>query len=49
MNKNKLRHGKGIMNWPDGSKYDGDFRNDLSEGRGIFYHANGDIYLGEYV
>ena len=43
-----IKHGKGTQNWHDGAKYDGDWRNGMAEGKGVFYHANGDIYTGEF-
>jgi len=29
--------GKGIFKWPDGRRYEGDYRDDKKEGKGIFY------------
>ena len=30
-------------------KYEGDFKNDLFEGKGIYYYANGDRVMGNYL
>lgn len=43
-----VQHGTGTQVWPDGKKYEGDFRDGLAHGRGTLTHANGDIYMGEY-
>ena len=43
-----LKHGYGVQMWPDGAKYEGDWRNGMAEGQGTFYHANGDVYTGEF-
>ena len=32
----------------DNGKYIGEWNNDIKEGKGIFYHNNGDIYDGEF-
>lgn len=40
------RDGLGIQFWPDGSKYEGMWRNDKANGKGRMTHANGDIYEG---
>jgi len=29
-------HGKGVFNWPDGKKYDGEYLQDKKHGYGIF-------------
>ena len=29
--------GKGILYYNDGGRYEGEFKNDLGEGKGIFY------------
>ena len=43
-----IKHGKGEQIWHDGAKYNGDWRNGMAEGQGTFYHANGDVYTGEF-
>lgn len=42
----KMRTGKGIITWFDGSKYEGYFKNNLLHGRGRLIHSNGEIYEG---
>ena len=44
-----MMHGKGIYNWPDGRKYDGQFVNDKREGFGLFTWADGRKYEGHWV
>jgi len=34
------------MLWPDGSKYEGMWKNGKANGRGRMTHANGDVYEG---
>lgn len=43
-----VQHGKGLQLWPDGKKYEGDFRDGMKHGKGTDTHANGDYYIGEY-
>jgi hypothetical protein len=42
------RDGVGIQFWPDGSKYEGMWRNDKANGKGRMTHANGDTYTGQW-
>ena len=44
-----LRHGRGVQNWTDGSKYEGYWKNDMANGRGRLIHADGDVYEGEWL
>ena len=44
-----VQHGTGTQTWPDGKKYEGDFREGMLHGRGTLTHKNGDIYMGEYL
>ena len=46
--KDNNRHGRGILLWPDGSKYTGQWRNNYASGKGKLIHSNGDIYEGEW-
>jgi len=41
-------HGKGIYNWADGRKYDGEYENDLKHGYGIETNYDGSIYKGSW-
>ena len=43
-----LAHGKGIMNWSNGSIYDGDWVADNRSGKGVFTWPNGDRYEGNW-
>lgn len=45
--QNGERHGYGIQIWPDGSKYEGNWRDDIRQGRGRLTNAEGDIYDGK--
>ena len=47
--KTNKRDGIGVMIWPDGSRYDGQWKNDLPNGYGRLIHADGDIYIGHWV
>ena len=42
------REGVGIQFWPDGSKYEGMWKNDKACGKGRMTHSNGDIYEGTW-
>ena len=46
---NAVRHGKGKQIWPDGSIYEGYWRDDQVEGYGRLIHADGDYYEGEWL
>ena len=43
-----MRHGNGTQTWPDGSKYEGDWKNDKANGKGRYVHANGSVYTGNW-
>ena len=36
------------MYYHDGDRYEGDFKNDKQEGKGIYYYPNGDRMMGDY-
>ena len=42
--KGENRHGYGIQLWPDGAKYEGHWNDNKAEGKGTFWHAEGDVY-----
>ncbi|XP_041913548.1 ankyrin repeat and MYND domain-containing protein 1 isoform X2 [Alosa sapidissima] len=42
------RNGLGVQEWPDGSKYEGEFVNDLKHGVGVYSWPNGEIYEGSF-
>lgn len=41
-------HGKGVMTYGDGSRYEGDFKYGKKSGRGSRFFASGDRYIGEF-
>lgn len=41
----KQRHGKGKQYWPDGSFYEGFWKNNNANGYGRLIHADGDAYV----
>ena len=47
--KGTIRHGKGIQIWPDGSMYEGWWRDNKADGKGRLIHGNGDVYEGMWV
>ena len=46
--KGTYPQGRGVYEWPDGSKYEGDWLNGKPEGEGRFEYACGAIYVGEW-
>lgn len=38
----------GIMCYPNGDKYDGEWKEDMKEGKGRVKYANGDSFDGEF-
>lgn len=40
--------GRGIMTWPDGSKYEGEFKMGKMDGEGTKFMANGNKYIGQF-
>lgn len=48
-NSSGEKHGKGIQIWPDGSKYEGEWVNNKTNGFGRLIHANGDYYEGNWA
>ena len=36
------------MYWNDGSIYEGDWKNNRKEGKGLFYYNNGDRQMGDF-
>ena len=47
-NKTKLKHGFGTQMWPDNAKYVGEWADGKAEGKGTFYHSNGDVFEGMF-
>jgi hypothetical protein len=46
--KNYQDLNNGIMTFANGDKYNGEWKNDIIEGKGVFIWANGDIYEGRW-
>lgn len=44
-----MRHGVGNCSWPDGSRYRGDWVQNVRHGNGVFTLADGTTYEGEWV
>ena len=42
-------HGYGEYSWSDGRRYEGEFNNDLKNGRGTFIWPDGRKYEGEWL
>ena len=42
------RCGYGIQKWVDGAVYEGYWFENKASGKGTFWHAEGDIYVGEF-
>ena len=43
-----MRQGRGMLIWKDGSKYEGYWKNDMTDGKGRLIHSDGDVYEGEW-
>eukprot|EP00826_Nyctotherus_ovalis_P049061 TRINITY_DN5861_c0_g1_i10.p2 TRINITY_DN5861_c0_g1~~TRINITY_DN5861_c0_g1_i10.p2 ORF type:complete len:223 (+),score=39.70 TRINITY_DN5861_c0_g1_i10:203-871(+) len=46
--RNGKREGKGTQLWPDGAKYEGEWRNGKACGKGKFWHVDGDVFEGDW-
>jgi hypothetical protein len=42
------KNGKMNITYDNGDKYDGEFVENVKEGKGIYYYNNGDVYKGEF-
>ena len=47
-NRNGKREGKGTQVWRDGSKYTGQWKDDIASGKGRLIHVDGDVYQGDW-
>ena len=47
-NNLQKRAGIGMQVWPDGSLYQGQWRDGKANGKGRLIHSDGDIYQGEW-
>ena len=48
VNQGAQRHGQGVMIRSDGSRYEGEFRNDLYHGHGTCTYPYGRVESGEW-
>jgi hypothetical protein len=37
--------GQGVLEWPDGKRYDGEYRDDKRAGRGVYTVVTGEAYI----
>ena len=42
-------HGYGRLVWPNGRSYEGEFENDVKNGKGTYQWADGQVYTGEWL
>ena len=41
-----MLHGRGVYTWPDGRKYDGEYKDDKKDGQGTYTWPDGKRYEG---
>ena len=41
-----MLHGRGVYTWPDGRKYEGEYKDDKKDGEGIYTWPDGKKYDG---
>ena len=44
-----MKDGMGTKVWPNGMRYEGQFRNAKMNGQGKLFKPNGDVYDGQWV
>ena len=49
VNQRGNRHGKGVVSWPNGGRYVGEFRNYNPHGHGTMTHADGRVKSGKWA
>lgn len=49
LNPEGARHGRGVLIWSDGSRYEGAFKNNYFQGFGRLTKADGDFYEGNWL
>jgi len=42
-------HGKGLLQYPDGRKYEGEFDLGVKSGHGTYKWQTGKVYIGQWV
>ena len=42
-------HGSGVLTYPDGKKYEGEFINGKRHGEGIFTYPDGTAFIGKFI
>lgn len=47
--RNLGMHGKGVLEYPDGGVYEGEFKNNQPEGNGVLKYADGEVRSGTFV
>jgi len=45
---NGMRHGKGIMKYPNGRQYEGFWKHDMRDGKGFERYPNNNTYFGQF-
>jgi len=46
--KSVMRHGRGLMEYLNGEKYDGEWKMNQRHGHGVMTYKNGDVYTGNW-
>lgn len=49
LDDNGLATGTGTLSWPNGDRYEGEFKQGLMDGKGLFSSANGHYYRGTFA
>ena len=49
LNENGDKHGKGVFNYENGDKYDGEWKDNKKDGYGTYSYSNGDMFDGYFV
>jgi len=44
-----MKNGQGVLSYPNGDRYEGDFKDDHMNGRGIFFKADGRNYTCVWI
>jgi hypothetical protein len=46
---NGMKEGRGVQTWPDGSEYDGEWKENTAWGEGTLRHPDGSRYEGRWM